>query len=191
MKKLFFTLSIVLVIFIILNDRSFSQNVAIVDTINQYDSKGKKDGVWIEYLSKSFRVVRNDNKAKYYRYVRYQHGVLFHLYIINKLFIYKTRVVTRDTSDSLNKPILLYGIYDVYIDKKDKIIARCRFNDGWLIEDTTYSWTGQIEVTIDFLKKYNNIECSDLKKLYNESGIEYYEVYEILEDSKWRTVRIK
>lgn len=191
MKKLFFTLSIVLVIFIILNDRSFSQNVAIVDTINQYDSKGKKDGVWIEYLSKSFRVVRNDNKAKYYRYVRYQHGVLFHLYIINKLFIYKTRVVTRDTSDSLNKPILLDGIYDVYIDKKDKIIARCRFNDGWLIEDTTYSWTGQIEVTIDFLKKYNNIECSDLKKLYNESGIEYYEVYEILEDSKWRTVRIK
>lgn len=191
MKNLFFLWEILFAILIITPNGLLAQKVVIGDTINQYDEKGKKNGVWIEYLSDDFRIVKKEKRASFYRYVRYQHGVLFHLYIINKNFIYKTRVETSVPSDSVVKPILLDGLYNVFFDKTDKILARCRFEEGWLIEDTTYSWTGQIEVTIDFSEKYNGIVCSDIKKLYDESGNLYYETYEILENSKWRTVRIK
>lgn len=169
----------------------YSQNLSSHDrSINQHDGSGKKHGVWIEYYNSSFRTVKKEEKAVYYRYVQYQHGTCFHTSIIPKGFLKKTIIISDNINDSIHKPILLNGNYWIY-DHNKRLLGKCFFDSGWLISDTSYHWNGAISSIIDYSKKYENFECSNVKYLFNENGVLYFHGYEILEDSKWRVVRIK
>jgi hypothetical protein len=48
---------------------------AQTDRLNQVDSLGKKTGVWIVYLNKNWKQVRDTNKAVFYRYKYYEKGI--------------------------------------------------------------------------------------------------------------------
>lgn len=45
------------------------------DTLNQRDSTGKKNGYWVLYLNRSLHNKKDSNRACYYRYTYYDHGV--------------------------------------------------------------------------------------------------------------------
>ena len=181
-----------LILTCITNDRLYSQNMDIPkDSLNQYDDNGKKHGIWVEYLNENFRVVKKEKKAMFYRYVKYQHGVNFYQSIIPKGYFSRTYIKSKSLNDSIRKPVLLCGDYYILITKKNKIYGKCSFSEGWLVNDTAYNWNGSIGAIINFTNKYNNIDYSFFKQLFDENGKLYFQGFGILENSKWRVVRIK
>ena len=52
---------------------SLSSQTPVKDSINQLNSHGKKQGVWVEYLTKTLRVTKKKN-AVFYRYTFYDNG---------------------------------------------------------------------------------------------------------------------
>ena len=161
----------VLIFFWLLCGPMLSQEIVPADSLNQFDSKGKKDGVWIEYISEYFCPVKKEKKATYFRYVKYQHGVIFHTSILKFNFISKkqNRIVTPVKIDSMNKPVMLDGKFDFYDAKKNTIFMTCFFKNGWLEKMIGYDVTGKyMAMEMDYLEKYSGIESSYLFTYYNE-----------------------
>lgn len=53
----------------------FGKDTGGKDTINQYDSAGKKNGYWVLYLTRYLNNKKDNNHAGYYRYTYYDHGL--------------------------------------------------------------------------------------------------------------------
>lgn len=175
-------------------EKSHSQSEIPKDSVNQFDNNGKKDGVWIEYISEYFCPAKKKGKATYFRYVTYQHGEQFYTSILKYNFISKkqNRIVTPFQIDSINKPVILNGTFYFYDAKKQTIFMTCIFKNGWLEKMIGYDVNGiYVAMEMDYLEKYNGIESSYLLTYYNEKREITNQTYGILENSKWRTVRIK
>jgi hypothetical protein len=148
-------------------------------TLNQLDSNGKKDGTWIEYLSKKWKVLKDSNNAKYCRYVFYDHGK----YILPRVFSSANKKL-EFTGDTTPKtiPILLDGEYKWY-DRKGRLLTDGYYAKGEYVWFKSYTWgifnkkmTGQkIHENYDFTKKYNGQQYTFYLELSDKNGmIKYY-----------------
>ena len=181
-------IAIIIVFFILCNYISVAQNnQATNDTINKYDSLGKKDGYWIEYLSKSFRIVKNTKRAKYCWYIRYQHGTRFESPLIP--YIYRTTIKKNDSLLNNNGITMLDGVYIVYIKKEQQLNTKFVFRKGLLLNEINYYTDGSIAVLINFEEKYKEKILSCSFKQFNEKGKLVEDVFSILENGKWKYIK--
>ena len=157
------------------------------DTINKFDSLGKKDGYWTEYLSKSFRIVKNTKRAKYCWYIRYQHGVRFESPLIS--YIYKTTIKNNDSLIHNNGITILNGIYYIYIKKEQQLNNKFVFRKGLLLNETDYYLDGAIAVFINLEEKYKGKNFSCSYKQFNEKGKLEQNIFSILENGKWEYIK--
>ncbi|MBU0489821.1 MAG: hypothetical protein KKD31_17915 [Bacteroidetes bacterium] len=166
---------------------SAQENPIQRDSINRVDSLGKKHGYWIEYLKPNLKITRKKEKALYYRFVRYSHGIRFDYPIVRESgIIFK---VVADTLFDCTKNIReLDGTFKLYV-KKGRILAReCYFRLGMLIYQIDYL---DDEITETHLEQtYKNIPFSYKQTVFSTSGELIREYYIVLENLKWRRVNV-
>jgi hypothetical protein len=153
-----------LIISITLINSGFGQN-SISDTINQTNSKGKKHGLWIQYLDSLIQPT-DKSKAKYYRYLRYQDGKNN----IDTGHRKKYKFQNSETSTRLKEPIPLNGTF-VWV-RTIKVITTGERKVA-KIEDTYYNG---YPVTFKVFSNNRLFELLDFTKLYKGiPGTFYYE----------------
>jgi hypothetical protein len=158
------------------------------DTINKLDSLGKKNGVWIEYLTKGFRIANLTKNASYYRYVRYVHGIRFDYEIVPQMYI---RKIFLNYGDSLlnnnNKElVLLDGTYKLYEKKRRVLFGECVFKKGFLQVQTIYEKEGKYVWFYE--EKYQQNEFSFAMKYFSEYGEIKEDVFILLKNQKWERI---
>src|SRR5687767_5113357 len=85
----------------------FSVLFGQVESINQYDSTGKKNGKWILYLDGTGKSKADSTNYTYYRYTFYSHGT--HLHPMGGLIEKGGRIEKDSTVAPNSNPKLLDG----------------------------------------------------------------------------------
>jgi hypothetical protein len=163
-------------------------NRAYSDTINKMDSFGKKEGCWIEFLSKEFHIVKSADKATFYRYIRYSHGIRIDQPILTSPGCMKITLKPNDSIAKEGKVIELNGTYSLFIKNGTVLIRECVFNSGFLKQQTDY-FEGEGKVYWDYTNKYQNNESSYTIKVIDEFGKLIRDDYIVLENSKWKSIK--
>jgi len=124
-----------------------STNAQVV-AVNKLDSAGRKDGTWIRYYNKEWKVVDDSSKAYYYYYTYFDHGNM-------------TQSAARWGSKSgrledssvgnthLGKIKLLDGKYKWY-DKNGKLFAILNFDKGEPVTWKQFYPTGKLYMLFDY-----------------------------------------
>ncbi len=134
-----------------------------IDTLNNFNEKGKKHGYWKCYLNKDFKVVDSIN-GFYVGFDYYDNGQ--NLTGIGKISRWKIDKV-QDSIITNNKSYrglkILHGTI-FYFDKNGSLVAEERFFKGLPLKYITYNTNkdtpdcfGMESEIVDFTKKYNNI----------------------------------
>lgn len=195
----------ILSVFVIL---SLCSNISIAqgsspanDSTNKFDSRGRKDGLWIEYLTKSFRSEKNAEKASFYRFIRFVNGERFDFEIVPKHYITETITDHQDTSSNKQGLVLLDGTYKVYEIRKhflfrdggyrreNVLIRECVFKKGFLQILYTYSMEDG-NATYYFEEQHKQYPFSYVLKEYSTSGVLLRNAYVVLENSRYRRIEI-
>ena len=151
----------------------FSQtlNEIRMDTLNQFDSKGKKNGYWIELINQKLEPIKKKKKASFFRYVYYEQG--FQLDNSNHHII---RKVVLDAPQRITKgnPVLLNGEYKLYVRNKLGSIEHYTNGRKSGIHRSYNTEDNKIIEYVDYDKKYNNQEHT------------YYVMFEEMENDEFK-----
>ena len=142
-----------------------------LDTINRYDNDGLKDGCWIEFLSKDFKIVKSKKKAAFYRFVYHIKNNRFENAIqINKPSLFKFSYSTDGNKSNHDEIVLLDGEYSLYI-KNNVLLKKFIYKDGILKRYIEYYKFGKIRAVIDYEKRMTNNRFSFSIVSFKENGI--------------------
>ncbi len=138
----------------------------ITDTINKKNSKGNKDGIWIQYLDSLINPV-DQSKAKYYRYIRYHDGK------INSSFVKghskENKLTYSEVRPALKEPLPLNGLY-TYTESRKTINGKIKTTRKEDVYDNGYP------VTFKVFSDERLFEMVDFTRLYKGiRGTYYYE----------------
>lgn len=144
----------------------FGQN----NTVNQFDSNGKKHGTWIEYLNAKWKVMKDSSRAVYCAYNYYDHGE--NTYRISfgdeSRIHYKLEHTGNKQED--NKIKILDGEYK-WLDKKGRTVSIDSFKNGEHVWSKYFKkLTGKLHVYYDFTKKYNKQPHTYYIEIYDKKG---------------------
>ncbi|HXC04132.1 MAG TPA: hypothetical protein VNZ86_05225 [Bacteroidia bacterium] len=162
---------------------SFSQQ----DTLNHLDSKGKKDGIWIEYINSKWKQVQDSSHASYFRYTYYDHGCR----VQGKPRRCKLNHTLEYTGGvQQNKKLKLMDGEYKWLDKKGSVVSIEVFKKGTIISDNYFAWhlfnldllgynrklTGKLHEDSDFTKQYNGQPHTWYTQIYDKKGTvqQYY-----------------
>lgn len=158
--------------------------------INQLDSAGKKHGEWLLYLDYNWKVVKDSSKAVYARFVYFDHGENTGTFG-QRGFNGWTYEPTNDTAGK-NEIILPDGEYKSY-DKKGRLRIEQTFNNGRPLHYRSYRKTGEVQLVMDFTKKwkdqphtyalYQHKKGGDVWMYFVHKGPKYWAAYEAIGDS--------
>jgi len=154
------------------------------EAINQLDSKGKRNGKWIEYPDAKWKVVKDSSAAVYYRYAHYDHGV--NLYGSSNHSRLNFKLESSGNSNQAGKIKMLDGEYK-WLDKKGRVVSIDKYNNGEVIWSKNYSWhvgntwlgemlgyrknlTGTLHESYDFTKKYKEQPYTFYIEIYDTKG---------------------
>ena len=151
----------------------FGQN----ETINRYDSKGKKDGKWIEYLDSKWKVVKDSSHAFYYAYNYYRHGEnRFVISFGDEYKLYDKLETIGGSTQQNNKIKILDGEYK-WLDKQGRTVSVGSFKNGEHLWSKYYFWkhnneklAGTLHEYYDFTRKYDAQSDSYYMEVYDEKG---------------------
>ena len=163
---------------------SYSQ----INTLNQLDSKNKKNGKWILYYNDYWKVVKDSSEAFYYGYTYYDHG---------------TRIYTEATWGSKNGKLedslsshqqmgkikLLDGKYS-WFDAKGKLFSIHYYNKGEPVWCKQFYPSGKLYLYFDYMKKCDGQPESWCLNMYDKNG-NLKSVYPMCKhnDGRWPKVR--
>ena len=144
--------------------------------LNQLDSLGKKNGVWIEYLNVKWKVLKDSSRAVYWGYNYYDHGDnTFRIAFggMHRLH-HKLEVVSNNNQKSRIK--MLDGEYKWY-DRRGRIVSVDSFANGDHVFAKYYAWE---MFGSAYLFGYNKkrtgklLEYDDYRKKYKDEPFTYY-----------------
>lgn len=143
------------------------KNIVDIDTINRFDSSGRKTGWWIQYLDSFDRMVETFDQASFFAFHWFKKGENWSL--SNLRYQVKMNQYRADLKDSLNKrvkPYLLQGRY--VINKKERITLELMFEKGILYNIKGFTKKGKIREEI-FLMSYNHQPTSYKFVIYSDN----------------------
>ena len=183
MKNLF----LILILFI--GSFGFSQSINnnTLDTLNNYNEKGKRHGYWVEYLNKELRLVKKE-EASFYRYVYYDNGT----YLSAPSGFSSKKMICKIDGDKPKKDtlVLLNGIYFLYT-KKDKIESKAYYKKGLLVILIAYNVRTSVKSAMfDFTKHYNNQEYSYYIEEYDDKAVLNWSGFVAKKNEKWKRIPI-
>ncbi len=153
---------LLIIIIILLTKTLLSQN----DTINKYNSVGKKQGYWKQFLDLNLNRVDSLN-SNFYGYDLYDNGVRVIGYF-NTKSKKRDSLVHTGVIPAKGQPIIINGEFKWYNKKTNAIDIIEIFYNGRPISFESY--TNEKNDTIAHLKEY----CDFTKKYNNEFGTSYY-----------------
>jgi hypothetical protein len=120
--------------------------------INQLDSAGKKDGLWIVYLDETWRELKDSSGAKFFRYTYFDHGE--NVYPMGPWGSKSWKLESpAGNSQAGNKIKMLDGEYK-WIDEKGKIRSVHKYDDGQRVSIHNYFSSGELDQIFDDTKKW-------------------------------------
>jgi hypothetical protein len=137
------------------------------ESLNQFDSAGRKNGKWIMYYDKYCSVVKDSQKASYYCYVHYIHGRKNitesdwggkNLKLVDSLFSQQTGRVK-----------LLDGKYTWYNEKGLPVYIHY-YNKGELVYRKWFYSSGKLRIYMDYTKECDGQPHSGYIYEYDENG---------------------
>ena len=140
---------------------SFSQ------TINQFDSNGKKDGKWKLYYDQYWRVSKDSSNAAYYWFTYYDHGIRVYTEADwgCKTCRYRDSVFSKQEA----KIKLLDGKY-TWCDKKGNLFSEHYFVKGEPLWWKQYHANGKLYLYFDYTKKCEGEALSWTLTEYDKKG---------------------
>ena len=142
------------------------------EKINQFDSAGKKHGKWKRYLDAYWNVVDDTNKAVFWRYTFFDHGVNVHPMGAGGK---KGWTMESDEKNpSPGKIKMLNGVY-TWRDKKGRVIYEHVLLDGVYVSYKEFFKSGKLQTHFDYNKHAEGQPLSWYITVYNESNKIVYE----------------
>ncbi len=136
--------------------------------LNKLDSAGKKDGYWIRYYNKQWKVVDDSSEAYYYYYTYFDHG--------NKTQTtakWGTKGGKLEDSTAGNQRMgkikLLDGKYTWY-DNKGRVFAAFYFDKGEPVSWKQFYPSGKLYMHFDYTIKYDGKPHSYHIYVYDKNG---------------------
>ena len=163
------------------------------DSLNRLDSKGKKDGYWLQYLDSAAYPTDSAN-ACFYGYNLYDHGQKVFMYSSRNKFYQKYKLIFEGNLPEKGKPKPIAGTFKWYYEKQ--ILNEEIYKDGKPVFMKSYVYSKRDQINSAF----NEVLYFD--KLYNNvRGTFYYEEYDNGKLARtywfykgrkgWRSYRIK
>jgi hypothetical protein len=140
------------------------QNSINPDSLNRFDSKHKKHGYWIEFVNNKLKVVKKPDKATFFRYIYFYHGISSYPpnYVLGKVTLL---IQGNKKNDSL---VIMNGVYT--LQKKQKRICEETYQNGILLYCKTFYSNGNTADFLDFTRKIKNQEFSFFHTTYTKLG---------------------
>ena len=175
---------LILIILILTFNNLISQEVYNIDSINKLNEKGRKDGIWLEYIDKDWKCLKNTEKDKaiFKRYVYFDEG--FRVTCSNRL---KNKVFKTSDLPKVDKlPILLDGIYDFYYKNGNKYCT-VKYKKGIQVGKHLYFYkNGKIMSEYNYEVRSKNNPYTFYYKEFNRDGsLKYYGYYCRYRKSDW------
>lgn len=121
------------------------------EKLNQFDANGKKDGKWIVWLDKDWKLAPDSLKAVYFRYNYWDHGA--NLYPMgNYGGSYKLQTVSENSQLKKGNAKLLDGEYK-WVNEKGQMFADHVLKEGVYVWWKEYFKNGNLETHFDYAKK--------------------------------------
>ena len=146
----------------------FAINFVVVsqtEKLNQRDANGKKDGVWIVWLDKDWKLAKDSNVAVYFRYN----------YFINGRSMYPMGPcggkleINSNSNVKKGNALRLDGEYKHY-HKNGKVRFIHVLKDGWYVSYKEYRSDGTLETIFDYTEHDRDQKYSWSISTYNKKG---------------------
>lgn len=141
------------------------------DTINRFDSTGKKHGTWVVYWNANWKEISDSNKAAYARYTYFENGK--DLQPIGSCEKSWTLVQTKGNNQQNSRIKQLDGVY-TWSNSKGTTRCIASFKSGFCLYYKWYYPSGSPQYTIEYMEKWHKQPHSYLISSYDKSGIVTY-----------------
>ncbi len=136
------------------------------EKLNQLDANGKKDGKWIVWLDKDWKLAKDSMSATYFRYNYFDHG--HNIYAMGPWGGALESV--QNTTVKKGNALLLDGTYKWY-NSKGKLVCEHILKDGWYVSfKEYYPLTGKLQTFFDYTKRLNGQQFTYHFCTYNKKG---------------------
>src|SRR6185312_2584333 len=140
-------------------------------TINQLNEKGQKTGIWIVYLDKDWKEVKDTGKAVCKFYDRYLNGNSNYFFLGKHSHFEHPLKGYIDTNTKF-----LNGEYKE-LDKKGRLKEFYVFKNGEIVFDTQYNSDGTLKDYRDYNIAFDNNLYSHALYVYQKNGITRFYIY--------------
>ena len=124
------------------------------EPLNKFDANGKKDGKWIVWLDKDWKLAKDSMTAVYFRYNYWDHGT--NLYPMGPFGgSYKLQIVSENSQVKKGNAKLLDGEYK-WVNDKGHMFAYHILKEGVYLQWKEYHKNGNLMTYFDYTK-----ECED------------------------------
>lgn len=138
------------------------------EKLNQFDANGKKDGKWIVWLDKDWKLAKDSMAAVYFRYNYWDHGN--NLYPMGSFGgSYKLQIVSENSKIKKGNAKLLDGEYK-WVNEKGHMFADHILKEGVYLEWKQYYKNGNLETHFDYTKTCDDGPHRCSIYLYNKAG---------------------
>lgn len=141
---------------------TFAQNASL----NHPDADGKKDGKWILYLDRNWKIIEDSSKAVCKRYTYFDHGV--NVYPMGPCGG-KNYKLEPALPASEGKIALLDGEYK-WLDDKGRLSSVHVFKNGEYISCKEYFPSGELSQFFDYTKKCEGQNLGWVVYVYDRKG---------------------
>lgn len=147
---------------------TFNVTISQVEQLNQFDANGKKDGKWIVWLDKDWRLAKDSMSAVYFRYNYFDHGS--NLYPMGPCggSGYTLQVINSGATKKGNAE-LLDGVYN-WVNIKGHIRSTHVLKNGIYVSCKEFYSNGQLETHFDYTKKCEGQAHSSYTHCYDKKG---------------------
>jgi antitoxin component YwqK of YwqJK toxin-antitoxin module len=139
-----------------------------MQSTDQFDSDGKKNGTWKQYYDRYWHVIKDSSEAAYYWYTYYDHGL--RIYTEADWGCKTCKFQDSSFTEQSRKIKLLDGKYTWY-DKKGNLFSERYFKNGHPVWWKEYYSNGKLYLLFDYTKKCEGEPLSWCLYQYDKQGI--------------------
>ncbi|HWY10212.1 MAG TPA: hypothetical protein VN026_02750 [Bacteroidia bacterium] len=139
------------------------------EKLNQFDDKGKKDGKWIVWLDKDWKLAADSMTAVYFRYNYWDHGA--NLYPMGRCggSGYKLETISENSKVKRGNAKLLDGEYK-WVNEKGHMRSNHILKEGVYVFCKEYYSNGNLETHFDYTMKCEGQPHSSYTHCYDKNG---------------------
>jgi len=141
------------------------------ESLNKFDSDGKKDGNWTVYYNAKGKEVSDSARAIYTRYTWYEHGKDIYPFDLCRR---KDKIIFSQGNEQSDGLKLLNGEYKI-VDKNGNVKSIHVFNKGEYFSYRNFYSSGQLHEYCNFTNRFFEEPHTYCKRVYSKTGaVKYY-----------------